>query len=111
MTIAPQKGDITVGVEERNVSVSFVGKLDIGENLASVVGVVDLDSTGKLTFSNQAVSVKELTINGAAVPAGRAAQFKVSAIAAGVYRIRVTVTTDAAPPQTTTLDLYLTATQ
>ncbi len=93
--------------EVRNVAVSFVGKLDVGELLTGVPTVAEQDTTD-LTIANQSVSTVELTINDKKVPIGRAVQFNVAVGLAGVkYEILVTVATTASPAQILVLKLIL----
>ena len=93
--------------EVRNVAVSFVGKLDVGELLTGVPVVAEQD-TSDLTIANQSVSTVELTINDKKVPIARAVQFKVTGGIAGVkYQILVTVATTASPAQTLLVNLIL----
>ena len=93
--------------EVRNVAVSFVGELDVGENLSGTPLVDEVDTTD-LTITNIAVSLVALTINDKAVAIGRAVQFRVSGGIAGTrYSVRVTATTDASPAQTLIVNLIL----
>lgn len=103
MSQAPQTGQIKLG-EVRNIAVSFVGVLDAGENLT---GTPTIAAVTGLAFASIGVSSAELTINGAAVPAARAVQFKVTPSAAGRYRILVTATSNASPAQTLIAELIL----
>ena len=93
--------------EVRNLAASFVGKLDVGENLTSVLPPAEVSSSD-LSFSNIGVSIIVLTINGNSVPIGRAVQFSVSGGIAGKrYEITITASSDAAPAQTLTLIVTL----
>ena len=93
--------------EVRNVAVSFVGKLDVGEDLTGTPTAVEVDTTD-LTISNVAVSIIALTINDRAVPIGRAVQFRVSSGIAGTrYTVRVTANTDASPSQILSVNTVL----
>ena len=88
------------GGEDRNVSVSFVGKLDAGELLT---GSPTVDAVTDLTFSNVAVNTAILEdVNGKDVPVGMAVQFKVTGglVANSPYTIPVACGTDATPAQT-----------
>ena len=107
MSKAPQLGQMKLN-EVRNVAVSFVGKLDAGENLTGTPTLALVGVGSGLTFSNIAVSTAQLTVNGVDVPAGRAVQFRVTAQAAGSYTVRVTAASTATPAQTLQLDLGLT---
>lgn len=77
---APQEHTVLLG-EDRNVSVSFAGKLDAGETLTGTPSVTATPSG--LTFSNEAVNDATVYVNGANVPAGKAVQFSVSGGAEG----------------------------
>lgn len=93
--------------EARNVAVSFVGKLDVGELLNGTPTVVEVGSTD-LTITNVGINIVALTINDKAVIIGRAVQFKVTGGVAGVtYILRLTSTTDASPSQTVILNVTL----
>lgn len=106
MSTAPQRGT-KLASEVRNVAVSFVGKLDVGENLTGLPTVVEVGSAD-LTISNVAVSLVELTINDVKVAAGRAVQCRVSGGVAGTrYVLRVTATSNATPAQTLIANLIL----
>ena len=84
--------------EEANGSISYVGKLDEGELLT---GTPTIDAVTGLTFSNIAVNIIELQINGKTVPIGMAVQFKVTGGVAGVtYTIPVSCGTNSTPAQT-----------
>lgn len=93
--------------EVRNAAVSFVGELDVGENLTGVPTAVEIGTTD-LVITNVAISLVALTINDRAVPIGRAVQFSVSGGLAGTtYDVRVTATTDATPSQTLIVNTVL----
>jgi len=101
MSTAPQRNTMAVGAT-RNFAVSFADKLDTGELLTGTPTIVDNSPSSPevLTITNKAVSVAELTINGATVPIGEAVQFSLSGQASGVsYTIKITVSTDATPAQ------------
>lgn len=97
---APQRPTIAEG-EVRNVSVSFVDVLDDGELLTGTPTVSE-QGTSNLTISNVSINSANLTINGESVSPGQAVQFRVSGQRAstGSYTIKITVGTDATPPQT-----------
>lgn len=82
------------------------GPLVPGESLTGSVTVTALSSpTGasSLTTSNEAVNSAEMYVNGRTASAGEAVQFKVVASSSqtkGLYRLLVTVATDATPPRT-----------
>lgn len=99
VSTTPREYDVIAG-EVRNVSIDLRGKLDSGELLTGSVTVTEVGSSD-LSFANQAVNTEALTINGASVAIGQAVQFKVSGVLVGSrYRVKVTVATDATPPQT-----------
>lgn len=86
--------------EQRNVSVSFMGKLEVGELLTGAPTVIEV-GTSDLTIGNEQVSTVELNLNGKKVPAGGAVQFSVSGGVEGTtYFIDVQCATDASPSQT-----------
>ncbi len=89
--------------EVRLAAVSCVAVLDEGELVDSVLPVEELD-TNHLTIDLEAVNTAQLTINGKAVPIGKAAQFRVDLtganVVAGTYCLRVKVLTDSTPAQT-----------
>lgn len=98
---APQINEMSVS-EERIVSVSFSGKLSAGELLTGTPVVTDCDpqSPEHLTFSNQAVNVAALTINGESVPIGEAVQFKVTGVVANTkYTIKISCATTSTPAE------------
>lgn len=83
--------------EDRNVAVSFKGKLDVGELLT---GTPTVPAVSGLTFSNEAVNTSALTVNGKSVAVGEAAQWKVTGGTAGTkYNVIVFASTDATPAQ------------
>lgn len=94
-------------------AVSFDKWLDSGELVASVT-VTEVTSTD-LTITNKAVSTAALTINGKSVAIGRAATFSLSGQSAsasntdgtGLYRIRVTPTTDSTPARVHPFDVLI----
>lgn len=99
MSTAQQRPCKTIG-EIRNVSDSFIGKLDVGELLIGTPTVVEV-TTSDLTIGNIAVNTKTLTINGAIVLPGQAVQFNVVGGVIGVeYIIKISVSTNATPAQT-----------
>lgn len=99
VVVAPQIQQKT-DAEVRNIAVSFVKKLDVGELLTGTVTVTEL-VTNDLTITTEIVNTSALTINGAAVAIGQAVQFNVSGGTAGkTYRILINVGTDSTPAQT-----------
>lgn len=98
--VAPQIPTMAVG-ESRNAAMSFAGKLDSGESLTGSPTVAEV-GTSDLSFSNEAVSTAQLTINDITVAVGHAVQFKIdgSGLVAGrTYQVKVIVPTDATPAQ------------
>lgn len=96
---APQRRTKTVG-ETRNVAVSFVDVLDVGELLTGTPTVVEVTSTD-LTLTNNAVNGSSLVVNGEACLAGQVVTFTVAGGVAGTtYEIRITATSNASNPQT-----------
>ena len=106
MTLAPQEQAMRT-TETRIISVSFVGKLDSGELLASVITPTADPAT--VTISNEAVNTAALTILGKAVAIGQAVQFKVTSATASTT-ITVTATSDSTPAQTLVATLTLNVT-
>lgn len=100
MSTAPQRQEKTVS-EDRNIAVSFSGKLDSGELLTGTPTITDVSGNSPgLTISNQAINTTELTINKVVTPIGEAIQFNVTGGAVGKYTIRISCGTDATPSQT-----------
>ncbi len=88
------------------VSVGYKN-LDSGELLTGTPTIVEVTSTD-LTLGNKAVSTAALTIKGESFATGEAVQFSVSGQSAGtVYRIRITVGTDATVARTFVRDILL----
>ena len=86
--------------ETRNVSISFVPELDVGELLTGTPTVVEL-TTANLTLTNKVVNTGALTVERNPVAIGQGVQFKLTGAVAGTnYRVLITVTTDATPAQT-----------
>lgn len=99
--VAPEVYTIGIG-EIRNVAVSFVDTLDVGELLTGTPTVVEV-GTSALTLSSKVVNTVTLTINGETVLAGQAVTFNVnaaSAVAGTVYYVLITCSTNATPAQT-----------
>lgn len=96
---------VLVPGETRNFATSFADELDSGESLTGTP-TVEEQTTSDLTIENKAVNTVALTINGKTVAVGAAVQCKVSgqqaagSAATGSYTIKITVGTDATPPQT-----------
>jgi hypothetical protein len=96
---APQRQCKSV-TEDRNVAISFVGKLDSGELLTGTPTVVEV-TTSDLTITNVAVNTAALTVNGKAVAIGQAIQCQITGGVAGTtYTVRATGASDATPAQT-----------
>lgn len=99
MSITAPQIQVKAASEERNIAVSFAGRLDTGEVLTGTPLVVEVTSTD-LTISNKAVSTASLTIDGDTVPTAEAVQFKVTGGTAGTsYKIKITADTDSSPAQ------------
>jgi hypothetical protein len=103
LSIAPEFPEAMVD-EKNNFSVSFAGKLDSGEAIASVSSVDEEYSgtVGDLTITNKAVSTSTLVINDLSVAAGLAVQFHVTGqvVANSPYSILMEIVTDSTPAQT-----------
>lgn len=96
---APQRRTKTAG-ETRNVAVSFVDVLDVGELLTGTPTVLEVTTTD-LTLTNKAVNSQAMTVNGASCVAGQVVTFTVAGGTAGTsYDIRITVSTNASNAQT-----------
>lgn len=90
---------ITVG-EERNISVTFAGKLDSGESLTGTPTVDILPVSSGLTVDNIRVNSAQIIIDNEFVGVGKAIQFRAIGAAEGKrYELRVFCLTDAVPPQ------------
>ena len=99
MSTAPQVQTTDVG-EVRLVSVDLRGKLDSGELLTGTPTITEAGSSD-LTLSNKSVNTTAKVIRGSTVPIGMAVTFKALGWVAGAtYRIKISVATDATPPQT-----------
>ena len=93
--------------------VSFDRWLDSGELVASVT-VTEVTSTD-LTITNKAVTTAAQIVNGKSIATGRAASFSLSGQSAsasnadgtGVYRLRVTPTTDSTPARVHPFDVLI----
>ena len=73
--------------------------LDDGELLIDPVTISEI-GTNDLSFSNQAVSIVNLTINGISVPAGKAVQLRiVGGLAGNIYNLQAQVGTNSNPNQ------------
>ena len=102
----PQRPSFSAGDSEV-VSIDYQDLLDAGELLTGTPTVVEPTTTG-LTLGNKAVNTTELRILGRNVAVGEAVQFTVSGQTANtLYRIRVTVSTDATTPRTFVRDVLL----
>jgi hypothetical protein len=92
--------------EVRNMAVSFVGLLDVDEELTGTP-TIEVSPSG-LTISQEQVSTERRTINNKWVDAGKAVQCSVEGgTVAERYQIIVTCDTDATPPQTLQVTCYL----
>ena len=102
MTInqAPQIPTIVVG-ETNNFAVSFANVLDGGELLVGTPLVIE-ETTSDLVIDHPQINSHTLSINGRAVEPAQAVQFRVAGqqAAHSPYTLRLTVITDATPPQT-----------
>lgn len=86
--------------EARNVAVDFYNMLDTGELLTGTPTVEEI-TTSALTLANKAINSTTQNVNGASRAAGQVVTFKVTGGSAGVlYKIKITVSTDATPAQT-----------
>lgn len=83
--VAPQVHELSPA-ETGNVAIDARGKLDAGETYTGTPVITEVD-TSDLTIASKVVSTAELTINGEAVPAGEAIQFKVSGVVSGTYLV------------------------
>jgi hypothetical protein len=96
---APQRRTKTAS-ETRNVAVSFVDVLDVGELLTGTPTVVEVTSTD-LTLTNKAVNGSSLVVNDVTCLAGQVVTFTVAGGVAGTdYQIRITATSNAGNAQT-----------
>lgn len=111
---APQRRILSEG-STGNVSLDVRGYLDAGEKATGTPTVEEVDSNGDvvsptdLSFTNIAVSVEELTIDGETVPTGEAIQFSVSGQlkSHGPYIVRATFSTDSTPAQSRKVKMRL----
>lgn len=89
-------------------SISYVNHLNSGELLTGTPTVVEV-TTSDLTLGNKIVSTTAYTDKetNESVAAGQAVQFTVTTATAGLYRIRVTATTDSTPARTIVRDAML----
>ena len=91
MLTAPQIGVITPD-ETRNVSVSFINRLDSGELLTGTPTVTA--SPSGPTISTPVVNDSTLTINGRSHLAGQAVRFSIADCTSGeTYQLTVTANT------------------
>jgi len=89
-TWEPSQGDIDHG------AIDCTPYLDDGETVNGSPVVADTGSSGDLAFSNEAVSVAELTIKCKKVSAGKAVQFTFQGQLANTeYVVLITFTTSA----------------
>lgn len=95
-------GDIDV------VSINYTDYLDTGELLTGTPTVTEV-TTSALTLSNKIVNTSTYVEadSGQTVAVGAAVQFAVSTSTAGLYRVRVTATTDATLARTKVADILL----
>jgi hypothetical protein len=92
--------------ETRNCAVSFDQVLESGESLTGTPTVTA--TPAGLAFSNQSVSITTLTINGAPVTAGRAAQFAVAGGSSGItYKLEVACSSTSSPAQSVVVECKL----
>lgn len=97
--LAEQIGNLVVG-EEENAAIDFTKTLDAAELLTGTPVVSEI-STNDLTISNESVSVESLIILGRKVAIGKAVQFHVIGVLAGVvYFLSIKVTTNSTPVRT-----------
>lgn len=95
---APEVHDLIAGMT-RGARVDFTEHLEEGELLAGTPVVTELTNIG-LTFSNLAISIAELTINGRKIPAGKALQLRITAPSVTKEvkaRVKLEVDTDSTP--------------
>lgn len=85
--------------ETRLVSVSFDGKLDVGETLTGTP-VVTAEALSGLVLSAKAVNSAAITVNGRSVAIGEAVQFKAAASAATVGEWDIDITCGTTAGQT-----------
>ena len=104
-----QVASLSVGDSEV-AAIDYKDILDSGELLTGTPTVVEVTTTD-LTLSNKVVNTVALTIDGRTCAIGKAVQFKVSGqlAAQGLYRVRVTVSTDATVARTFVRDVIFTA--
>ena len=90
------------------VSINYTDYLDSGELLTGTPTVTEV-TTAALTLSNKIVNTSTYTEadSGDTVAVGKAVQFAVTTNTAGLYRVRVTCTTDATLTRTKVLDVLL----
>ncbi len=92
---------------DRNVAISFVGLLDVGELLTGTPTILEVTTTD-LTLTSKVVNTAQLTLSGKTVPVGEAIQFHVTGGTANTtYSILITTITDATPAQTLPLTIKL----
>lgn len=86
-------------------SIGYSDWLETGELLTGTPTVTEV-TTSDLTISNKVVSTTALTILRQSIPASEAVQFTVSGQQASmVYKIRISVSTDATPARTCVRDI------
>lgn len=105
--VLEQQYDISTGSTEI-VSVNYTSVLDSAEVLTGTPTVAEI-TTANLTLGNKLVNTATYTeiVTGDTVAIGKAVQFTVSSSTAGLYQIRVTVSSDSSPTRTFVNDLYL----
>ena len=105
--ILEQQYDLSTG-ETEVVSINYSDVLDSGELLSGTPTVSEV-STSNLTLANKLVNTATYveSFSGETISVGKAVQFTVTTGTAGLYQIRVTVSTDSTPTRTLVRDLYL----
>ena len=90
------------------ISINYTDYLDSGELLTGTPTVVEV-TTSALTLSNKAINTATYVEadTGNTVAISKAVQFKISCTTAGVYRIRVTVSTNATVARTKVVDILI----
>lgn len=89
---------VNVG-EDFNDTVDIEGLLK-GTELATGTPLVVEVNTSDLAISNKAINTAEQTVEGRPVAIGEGVDFTISGFVTGVYRLKITITTNASDPAT-----------